>query len=183
MPDQLLQLPKLGAINVHASLLPKYRGGAPIHQAIIDGEAQTGITIMYMVKKLDAGNIISQKAINIEDNDDVGTMHDKLSVLGANLLKETLPSIVNGTNDSISQDDTQATFASNISRDERIDWTMNAKDIHNHIRGLSPWPVGYTTMDEIEFAHIVHNKKGNQEIVETTKRQSLLRQAQMMQLL
>ena len=149
MPDQLLQLPKLGAINVHASLLPKYRGGAPIHQAIIDGEAQTGITIMYMVKKLDAGNIISQKAINIEDNDDVGTMHDKLSVLGANLLKETLPSIVNGTNDSISQDDTQATFASNISReDERIDWTMNAKDIHNHIRGLSPWPVGYTTMDD-----------------------------------
>lgn len=88
LPDQLLQLPKLGAINVHASLLPKYRGGAPIHQAIIDGEAQTGITIMYMVKKLDAGNIISQKAINIEDNDDVGTMHDKLSVLGANLLKK-----------------------------------------------------------------------------------------------
>ena len=109
-------------------------------------------------------------------------MHDKLSVLGANLLKETLPSIVNGTNDSISQDDTQATFASNISReDERIDWTMNAKDIHNHIRGLSPWPVGYTTMDDTNLklyaAHIVHNKKGNQEIVETTKRQSLLRQA------
>ncbi|MBC3104204.1 methionyl-tRNA formyltransferase [Staphylococcus haemolyticus] len=176
LPDQLLQLPKLGAINVHASLLPKYRGGAPIHQAIIDGEAQTGITIMYMVKKLDAGNIISQKAINIEDNDDVGTMHDKLSVLGANLLKETLPSIVNGTNDSISQDDTQATFASNISReDERIDWTMNAKDIHNHIRGLSPWPVGYTTMDDTNLklyaAHIVHNKKGQPgEIVETTKK-------------
>ena len=157
LPDQLLQLPKLGAINVHASLLPKYRGGAPIHQAIIDGEAQTGITIMYMVKKLDAGNIISQKAINIEDNDDVGTMHDKLSVLGANLLKETLPSIVNGTNDSISQDDTQATFASNISReDERIDWTMNAKDIHNHIRGLSPLPVGYTTMDDTNLNCMLH---------------------------
>ena len=93
-------------------------------------------------------------------------MHDKLSVLGANLLKETLPSIVNGTNDSISQDDTQATFASNIIEDERIDWTMNAKDIHNHIRGLSPWPVGYTTMDDTNLklyaAHIVHNKKGNQ---------------------
>ena len=115
--------------------------------------------------KVRCRKFISQKAINIEDNDDVGTMHDKLSVLGANLLK-TLPSIVNGTNDSISQDDTQATFASNISReDERIDWTMNAKDIHNHIRGLSPWPVGYTTMDDTNlnciFAHIVHNKKGN----------------------
>ena len=79
LPDSLLNLPKLGAVNVHASLLPKYRGGAPIHQAIIDGEAQTGITIMYMVKKLDAGNIISQKAIDIEDDDNVGSMHDKLS--------------------------------------------------------------------------------------------------------
>ena len=106
------------------------------------------------------------KAINIEDNDNVGTMHDKLSVLGAKLLKETLPSIVNRTNDSIAQDDAQATFASNISReDERIDWTMNAKDIHNHIRGLSPWPVGYTTMDDTNLklyaAHIVSNKKVN----------------------
>ena len=114
-------------------------------------------------------------------------MHDKLSVLGANLLKETLPSIVNGTNDSISQDDTQATFASNISReDERIDWTMNAKDIHNHIRGLSPWPVGYTTMDDtnLNCMHIsCITKRATREIVETTKRQSLLRQAQMMQLL
>lgn len=176
LPETLLQLPKLGAINVHASLLPKYRGGAPIHQAIIDGEAQTGITIMYMVNKLDAGNIISQKAIDIEDDDNVGTMHDKLSILGADLLKETLPAIIAGTNDSTPQDDTQATFASNISReDERIDWTMTAEDIHNHIRGLSPWPVGYTTMDDTNLklyaAHIVHNKKGQPgEIVETTKK-------------
>ena len=83
LPESLLNAPRLGAINVHASLLPKYRGGAPIHQAIIDGEEKTGITIMYMVKKLDAGNIISQKAINIEEDDNVGTMHDKLSFLGA----------------------------------------------------------------------------------------------------
>ena len=116
-------------------------------------------------------------------------MHDKLSVLGAKLLKETLPSIVNRTNDSIAQDDAQATFASNISReDERIDWTMNAKDIHNHIRGLSPWPVGYTTMDDTNLklyaAHIVSNKKGQPgEIIETTKSQLLLLQDQMMQLL
>lgn len=120
LPESLLALPKLGAINVHASLLPKYRGGAPIHQAIIDGEQETGITIMYMVKKLDAGNIISQQAIKIEENDNVGTMHDKLSVLGADLLKETLPSIIEGTNESVPQDDTQATFASNIRREDEL---------------------------------------------------------------
>ena len=104
LPTSLLEAPRLGAINVHASLLPKYRGGAPIHQAIIDGESQTGISIMYMVAKLDAGDIIAQQAIDIEQTDDVGTMHDKLSFLGAELLKKTLPSIIDNTNDSIPQD-------------------------------------------------------------------------------
>ncbi len=176
LPESLLNAPRLGAINVHASLLPKYRGGAPIHQAIIDGEAETGITIMYMVKKLDAGNIISQKAINIEEDDNVGTMHDKLSFLGADLLKDTLPSIVNETNDSIPQDDSEATFASNISReDERINWNQSAQDIHNHIRGLSPWPVAYTTMDDknlkLYSSHIISGKNGNPgKIIETTKK-------------
>lgn len=176
LPESLLNAPRLGAINVHASLLPKYRGGAPIHQAIIDGEEKTGITIMYMVKKLDAGNIISQKAINIEEDDNVGTMHDKLSFLGADLLKYTLPSIVNETNDSIPQDDSEATFASNISReDERINWNQSAQDIHNHIRGLSPWPVAYTTMDDknlkLYSSHIISGKNGNPgKIIETTKK-------------
>ncbi|PTE68547.1 methionyl-tRNA formyltransferase [Staphylococcus devriesei] len=176
LPEKLLTLPKLGAINVHASLLPKYRGGAPIHQAIIDGEKETGVTIMYMVKKLDAGNIISQKSIAIEENDNVGSMHDKLSFLGADLLKETLPSILEGTNESIPQDNAQATFASNISReDERIDWTKSAQEIHDHIRGLSPWPVAYTTMDETNLklyaSHIVNDKQGDAgQIIETTKK-------------
>lgn len=176
LPESLLNAPRLGAINVHASLLPKYRGGAPIHQAIIDGEAETGITIMYMVKKLDAGNIISQKAINIEEDDNVGTMHDKLSFLGADLLRETMPSIINETNDSIPQDDAKATFASNISReDERINWNQSAQDIHNHIRGLSPWPVAYTTMDDKNLklfsAHIITGKNGDPgKIIETTKK-------------
>ena len=176
LPESLLEAPRLGAINVHASLLPKYRGGAPIHQAIIDGESETGVTIMYMVKKLDAGNIISQKAIDIEQDDNVGTMHDKLSFLGADLLKETLPSIIEGTNDSIPQDDTKASFASNISReDERIDWTKSAQDVHNHIRGLSPWPVAYTKMDDTNLklfaAHIIEGKKGEPgQIIETTKK-------------
>lgn len=180
LPESLLKAPRLGAINVHASLLPKYRGGAPIHQAIIDGEKETGITIMYMVKNLDAGNIISQKAIRIDDSDNVGTMHDKLSFLGAELLKDTLPCIIDGTNDSIPQDDTKATFASNISReDERIDWQQSAQAIHNHIRGLSPWPVAYTTMDDKNLklfdAHIVTDKKGKPGvIIETTKKELII---------
>lgn len=176
LPESLLQSPKLGAINVHASLLPKYRGGAPIHQAIIDGEKQTGISIMYMVKKLDAGNIISQQAIDIEVQDDVGSMHDKLSFLGADLLKETLPSIINGTNDSITQNDDEATFASNIRReDEKIDWSMSAEAIYNQIRGLSPWPVAHTIMDgenlKIYASRIEKDKNGEPgTIIETTKK-------------
>lgn len=176
LPESLLKAPKLGAINVHASLLPKYRGGAPIHQAIIDGEPTTGITIMYMVKKLDAGNIISQSEIEIESQDNVGTMHDKLSFLGADLLKETLPSIINGTNDSIPQDDNKATFASNISReDEKIDWTASAETIYNHIRGLSPWPVAYTQFEDgnlkVFAAYIEKGKSGEPgSIIETTKK-------------
>lgn len=176
LPEALLASPKLGAINVHASLLPKYRGGAPIHQAIIDGQRETGITIMYMVKKLDAGNIISQKAIEIEHQDDVGTMHQKLSFLGADLLKETLPSIINGTNDSVPQDDSEATFASNIRReDEKIDWTLPAEAIYNQIRGLSPWPVAYTVMDDgnmkIYASRIEKDKTGTPgTIIETTKK-------------
>ncbi|MBO3064472.1 methionyl-tRNA formyltransferase [Staphylococcus shinii] len=176
LPESLLNAPKLGAINVHASLLPKYRGGAPIHQAIIDGQKETGISIMYMVKKLDAGDIISQRAIAIEDQDNVGSMHDKLSFLGADLLKETLPSIINGTNQRIEQNEAEATFASNISRDqEKIDWSQSAEAIYNHIRGLSPWPVAYTKMDDgnlkVYASRIEQGKTGEPgTIIETTKK-------------
>lgn len=176
LPKSLLDAPRLGAINVHASLLPKYRGGAPIHQAIIDGEKETGVTIMYMAPKLDAGDIISQQAIEIEPTDDVGSMHDKLSFLGADLLQKTLPEIISGTNDRIKQNDDEATFASNISReDERIDWTQSAQAIYNHIRGLSPWPVAYTQLEDknmkLYAARIVENKEGQPgEIIETTKK-------------
>lgn len=176
LPESLLNAPKLGAINVHASLLPKYRGGAPIHQAIIDGQKETGISIMYMVKKLDAGDIISQRAIVIEDQDDVGSMHDKLSFLGADLLKETLPSIINGTNQRIEQNEDEATFASNISRDqEKIDWSQSAEAIYNQIRGLSPWPVAYTKMDDgnlkVYASRIEQGMTGEPgTIIETTKK-------------
>lgn len=176
LPESLLNAPKLGAINVHASLLPKYRGGAPIHQAIMDGQSETGISIMYMVKKLDAGDIISQRAIEIERQDDVGTMHSKLSFLGAELLKETLPSIINGTNNRMKQNENEATFATNISREqEKIDWSQSAEVIYNHIRGLSPWPVAYTVMDDgnmkLYASRIEKGKTGEPgTIIETTKK-------------
>lgn len=146
LPKELLDAPELGCINVHASLLPKYRGGAPIHQAIMDGENETGVTIMYMVEKLDAGDMISQVAVPITDEDDTGSMFEKLSEAGTQLLKETLPSIVSGTNERTVQNEEYVTFARNISREqERIDWQRSARGIFNQVRGLHPWPVAYTT--------------------------------------
>ncbi len=149
LPSAVLEAPKLGAINVHASLLPAYRGGAPIHQAIIDGQSETGVTIMYMVDRLDAGDIISQTVVPIESTDDTGTMFDKLSMAGMELLKETLPSIIDGTNSREQQDEEKVTYARNISREqERIDWSKSADSISNQVRGLHPWPVAFTTYNE-----------------------------------
>lgn len=149
LPTAVLEAPKLGAINVHASLLPAYRGGAPIHQAIIDGQTETGVTIMYMVDRLDAGDIISQTAVPIEKSDHTGSLFDKLSIAGTELLKATLPSIIDGTNQRIPQNEELVTYARNISREqERIDWSKSAMAIYNQVRGLHPWPVAFTTYNE-----------------------------------
>lgn len=146
LPKALLDAPRFGCINVHASLLPKYRGGAPIHQAIIDGEEKTGVTIMYMAEKLDAGDIISQAEIAIEDADNTGIMFDKLSIVGRDLLKVTLPLIIEGKNERIPQDEEKVTFAHNISREqEKIQWSNSARTVFNQVRGLTPWPTAYTT--------------------------------------
>lgn len=148
LPSSLLDLPRLGCINVHASLLPKYRGGAPIHQAIINGEQETGVTIMYMVEKLDAGDILTQVKVPIEDDDDVGSLHDKLSAAGATLLKETIPLLEKGMITPKPQDESQATFAPTLTReDEKIDWQEESAVVYNHIRGLSPFPGAYTVMN------------------------------------
>ena len=145
LPKSLLDHPKYGCINVHASMLPELRGGAPIHYAILQGKKETGITIMYMAEKLDAGDIISQRSIPILPDDHVGTMHDKLSQLGAELLMETLPSLFTGEIRRISQNESMATFAPNITREqEKIDFNESNKTVYNHIRGLHPWPVAYT---------------------------------------
>jgi len=152
VPKAVLDAPRLGCINVHASLLPKYRGGAPIHQAIIDGEPETGVTIMYMEETMDTGDIISQKAIPILESDDVGSMFEKLSVVGADLLTATLPAIENGTAGRAVQDATKATYASNIKREqEKIKWRKTLKEVYNQIRGLHPWPVAYSVIDETQF--------------------------------
>ena len=149
LPKELLVAPRLGCINVHASLLPKYRGGAPIHKAIMNGETETGVTIMYMVEKLDAGDIISQVRVPINDTDDTGTLFTALSEAGVDLLKNTLPSILNESNERRIQDESLVTFARNISREEeRIDWTKDGKEIYDKIRGLHPWPVAYSVFQE-----------------------------------
>lgn len=148
VPQAILDAPRLGCVNVHASLLPLYRGGAPVHQCIIDGQDKTGVTIMYMVKKMDAGNIISQRETPILDSDTVGILYDRLTDLGAELLKDTLPSIIEGTNQSIPQDESLVTYAPVLTReDERINWNTTVKNIYNKVRGTNPWPGVYTTYE------------------------------------
>ncbi len=144
IPKALLDCPRLGCINVHASLLPKLRGGAPIHKAIIDGYKKTGVTIMYMNPKMDEGDIISQKEIDILDTDTASSLHDKLSALGTELLLETLPSIIDGTNSRTPQDHSQATYAFTIKReDEKINFNDTSKQVYNQIRGLNSFPGAY----------------------------------------
>ncbi len=148
LPPELLAAPTYGCINVHASILPELRGGAPIHYAIIQGKKKTGITIMYMAEKLDAGDIISQAEVMITEEDDVGSLHDKLSITGARLLSETIPELLKGNIDPKPQNEEEATFAYNIQREqEKIDWNKAGEDIYNQIRGLRPWPVAYTTLN------------------------------------
>lgn len=148
VPRELLVYPEYGCINVHASLLPKLRGGAPIHRAIMNGNKETGITIMHMNPRLDQGDIISQESIPIEDTDTAETLHNKLSILGRDLLLKTLPSIIDKTAPRIVQDESEATFAFNISKeDERIDFSKLKKQIYNQVRGLNSWPGAYFTLD------------------------------------
>ena len=149
IPKELLTLPKYGCINIHASLLPKLRGGAPIHKAIIDGYDKTGVTIMYMDEKMDSGDIIYQEEVKIEDTDNVGTLFDKLSVLGSNMIVKVLPDIINNNINPIKQNEEEVTYAYNITREEEhINFNKTTKEVFNQIRGLNPWPVGYAILDD-----------------------------------
>lgn len=152
VPTKLLNAPKFKSINVHASLLPKYRGAAPIHYAILNGDEKTGVSIMYMVKEMDAGNIISQSEILIADEDDTGTLFDKLSILGRDLLIDTLSAIFAGENESIEQNEADVSLSPMISKkQEIINWENKAEEIFNHVRALRPAPGAYSLLNDERF--------------------------------
>lgn len=152
IPKVLLDLPRLGCINVHASLLPKLRGGAPLHHAIIDGLDKTGVTIMYMDEAMDTGDIISTISYDIKSSDTTEDIHDTLRELGAKLLINTLPSIVTGTNRRIKQNETEATYGYNITREEEhIDFNKRGILIDRLVRGLYSWPLANTIIGDTEY--------------------------------
>ena len=148
LPREILSLPTHGCINIHASLLPLYRGAAPINWAIMRGEVQSGNTIMQMDEGMDTGSILMQESIPIEPRDTAGTLSQKLSVLGARLITTALPLITAGKLTPVSQDDSRATVAPLLKKaDGLIDWSRSAVEIRNRVRGLTPWPGAYTFLD------------------------------------
>jgi methionyl-tRNA formyltransferase len=148
LPKSVLEIPAHGCINVHASLLPKYRGAAPINKAIIDGETETGITTMYMDVGLDTGDMLVKKTLAIGPEETAGELHDRLASLGRETMEETLRRLCAGTLQREVQDDEQSTYASMMRKEDgRIDWNRSAQEIHNHVRGLDPWPGAYTTLN------------------------------------
>lgn len=146
LPKAVLELPKYGCINVHASLLPKYRGAGPIQWAVLNGEKETGVTTMYMAEGLDTGDMIFKESIPIEENETAGDLFDRLAVLGASLIVKTLDAVEAGTAPREVQDDVQASYAPMLTKELcAVDFHKTAQEIHNQIRGLSPWP-GSTTL-------------------------------------
>lgn len=144
----VLDIPKYGTVNVHGSLLPKYRGAAPIHWAIINGEQKTGVTTMLTVLKLDAGDILLKREIEISDDMTAGQLHDKMSVVGAELLLETIQQMEKGNITPIPQNEAEVTYAPRICRDTgEIVWSSSARTIHNLVRGTTPWPVAYAYLN------------------------------------
>ena len=148
----ILDIPKYGCINIHASLLPKYRGGAPIHYALINGEEETGVTLMYMDEGMDTGDMLVSERIKIEDNDNIETLSNKLSVLGSKMIVNYLEGIINGKIVGVKQDNDKATFARIIKRsDEHLDFNVSNRDVYNKFRALSPSPLPNFIMDDTEI--------------------------------
>ena len=147
LPQEILDYPRLGCINVHSSLLPKYRGSAPIHWAILNGDRETGVTIMHMALALDAGDIIAQRATPIDPDETVETLHDRLAQLGAELLGETVDKLAQGTATRTVQEESLVTQAPMHSRAlSPMDWTRPARALHDQVRGLIPWPAAVTEL-------------------------------------
>jgi methionyl-tRNA formyltransferase len=148
LPKEILFLPKYGGINIHASLLPAYRGAAPINWAIIRGEPFTGITIMQMDEGMDTGAILLQERIPIDPHDTAGTLTEKMSQLGARMITAALPLLETGKLKPVAQDGSKATLAAILKKEDGIiDWKLSAHEIHNRVRGLSPWPGAYTFLN------------------------------------
>jgi methionyl-tRNA formyltransferase len=148
LPEEILKLPKYGCINIHASLLPLYRGAAPVNWAIIRGDAFTGITIMQMDAGMDTGKILQQESVPIDRHDTTGTLIGKLSLTGATMIAAALPLIASGGLVGVAQDDSKATLAPILKKaDGLIDWKLPAAEIHNRVRGFSPWPGAYTFLE------------------------------------
>lgn len=171
LPKDLLELPPYGCINVHASLLPKYRGAAPINWAIVRGERETGVTTMLMDEGMDTGDMLLRKEVEILDSDDTGSLSEKLSVLGGSLLLETISRLEDKGLDPIQQDEAQATYAPMLKKsDGEIDWEKPALEIWNLIRGMNPWPGTFTKLGNKSlklFRSRVVNSSGNPgEVIE-----------------
>lgn len=150
LPEVVYSLAKLGAFNLHASLLPRWRGAAPINRAIMAGDIETGVTTFLLQPKVDVGDVILARRIPIAPDDTAGEIHDQLTVLGAQVVVETVTHLLDGTAETRSQDSSRATPAPKIFRDDaRIPWDRDAADVHNHIRGLSPYPAAWTNHDDI----------------------------------
>lgn len=148
LPKSVLDIPRYGCINVHASLLPKYRGAAPINQAIIDGEKETGITTMLMDVGLDTGPMLLKRALSIGPDETAGELHDRLCALGGETMAATLQLLLRGELHPQVQDESQTCYAAMLKKEDgRIDWSQSAQQIHNRIRGLAPWPGTYTFLN------------------------------------
>lgn len=159
LPKNVIDYPKYGCINVHGSLLPEYRGAAPMQRAIIDGKEKTGITIMYMAEGLDTGDMLLTREILIDENDNFENIHDKLGILGAQMLQEIIPMLQNGTAVRIPQDDDLSTYAKKISKEDcLIDFSKSAKEIHDQIRGLSPIPLSFTHLPNGKILKVISSK-------------------------
>jgi len=146
LPEEVLNIPRLGCINVHASLLPKYRGAAPINKAIIDGESTTGVTTMLMDVGLDTGDMLIKRSTPIGPDETAGELHDRLALLGREAMEETLRRLCAGTLEPVKQNDAESCYAPMLKKEDgRIDWSRSAQQIHNLVRGLEPWPGAYTS--------------------------------------
>ena len=167
LPQNVLDIPKLGCVNIHASLLPAYRGSAPYQWAVLNGEKETGVTAQHMVLQMDAGDIIDVAKTAIGENETAGELLDRLAVLGADLLGRTLNRFASGTVEAVPQDEAQVTFAPMLDKSMcPIDWTKTAQQVHDHVRGLHPWPVATAELGgkrfKIHSTAIVSGKPGAQ---------------------